>query len=60
LQIPKNQGVPRRPGFFTGEELHLKRDEEEKRQREAALKAANVVQIRGNQKGMEMPAPRMR
>jgi hypothetical protein len=50
----------RNGGIDAALELQRKRDEEEKRQREAALKAANVVQMRGNQKGMEMPAPRMR
>lgn len=47
-------------GIDAALELQRKRDEEERKAREAALKAANVVQMRGNQKGMEMPTPRMR
>jgi hypothetical protein len=47
-------------GIDAALELQRKRDEEERKAREAALRAANVVQMRGNQKGVEMPAPRTR
>jgi hypothetical protein len=51
----------RNGGIDAALELQCKRDEEEKRQREAALKAANVVALRQqNQQNAGLPAPRMR
>jgi hypothetical protein len=51
----------RNGGIDAALELQRKRDEEERKAREAALKAANVVQMRQqNRQGIEMPAPRMR
>ena len=48
-------------GMDAALELQRKRDEEEKRQREAALRAANVLQMRQqNRQGIEAPTPRIR
>jgi hypothetical protein len=48
-------------GVAAALELQRKRDEEERKAREAALKAANVVQMRQrNAQGIEAPTPRMR